>query len=229
MQDKFSYSLVAYMFLSTIIMLMIVIADSRGRNLDAWIENEQILVSFKPGAKLFDVALSALEIIPRFKPDMILLMAGINDITIMNKHTRRVRLISNSSSAIISHVTYEINKAKSLILNSYPDVKIAVGGIIGICLNVYNRCPGISRLQPIIDEAITGINAYIHQMNSDSGLPHPRLTSKVHVWKRGVRKCIYSRLTDGLHPSDIILNAWARQLNIYHDLCRSKFAIVNKI
>lgn len=209
-------------------MLLIVITDSRGRNLDAWIENEQILVSFKSGAKLFDVALAALDIIPRHKPDMVLLMAGINDITIMNRHTRRVSLISNFSSTIINHVVGEINRAKSLIINNFPDVKVAVGGIIGICLNVYNRYPGTSRLQPVVDEAITGINAYIHQMNSDSGLPHPRLTSKVHVWKRGIRKCIYDRLYDGLHPNDIILNAWARQLNIFHDLCRSKFGPLTK-
>lgn len=159
---------------------------------------------------------------------MVLLMAGINDITVLNKHTRRVRLISTSSSVILSHVIGEINRAKSLILNAFPDVKIAVGGIIGISLNTYNRYPGISRLQPVVDEAITGINAYIHQMNTDSGLPHPRLTSKVQVWKRGIRKSVYDRLHDGLHPSDIILKAWARQLNIFHDLCRSKFASMNK-
>lgn len=209
-------------------MLTIVIADSRGRNLDVWIENEEILVSFKPGAKLMDVALSALEIIPIHKPDVILLMAGINDLTILNKYTRKVRLISNSSSSMVSFMIEQINRVKSIILGSFPDVKVAVGGIIGISLNAYNRLPGTSRLQPIIDEAIIGINAYIHQMNSDSGLPHPRLTTKVHIWKRGIRKTKYERLHDGLHPSELILKAWARQLNIFHDLCRSKLASLNK-
>lgn len=123
-------------------------------------------------------------------------------------------LIANSSSSIITHLLVQINRAKSTIINAFPDVKVAVGGIIGISLNAYNRLPGTSSLQPIVDEAIVGINAQIHQMNSDSRLPHPRLTSKVHIWKNGIRKSKYDRLYDGLHPSDLVLRAWGRQLSV---------------
>lgn len=206
-------------------MLTIAITDSRGRNLDAWVENEEILISAHSGAKLMDTALEALHIIPRFNPDVIVLIAGINDITVMNRQTRRVRLISNSRSTIINHLITQINRAKSLILATHPNVLVAVGGIIGIEMNTYNRRNGTSYFQPIIEDVINAINCYIRQMNLDSNLPHPRLTSKVHTWRRGVRRSIYNRLYDGLHPGAVVLEAWARQLNIFHDLCKPIIAM----
>lgn len=200
-------------------MLTIVIADSRGRHLDMWVDNEEILISFHPGARLIDVAREALHIVPRFSPDIILLMAGINDTTIMDRRTRQVRLISISRAVIIQHLICQINQAKHIITSAFPNVKVAIGGIIGLELNTYNRRSGISRWQYVIDDAITAINSYIRQLNQDSNLPHPRLTTKVHTWRRRIRRCIYSRLHDGLHPGDLILSSWARQLNRFHHLC----------
>lgn len=172
-----------------------------------------------------DIALEALHIIPRFNPDVIVLIAGINDITVMDRRTRRVRLISTSCATIINHLISQINRAKSLILANYAEVKIAVGGIIGIEINTYNRLHGISQFQPIVEGVIMAINCYIRQMNLDSSLPHPQLTSKVHSWRRGVRRSISNRLSDGLHPGVVVLEAWGRQLNIFHDLCKPIIAM----
>lgn len=198
-------------------MLTIVITDSRGRYLDTIINDEHILVSVHSGARLRHVAQKALEIIPRFRPHVILLMAGINDITRRNRWTRRVHLINNSPSILIDHLIYELNHAKCLIQGPFPTVKVVLGGIIGMSLNAYNHLPGISPWQWVIDDTITAINSYIRQVNHDSNVPHPRLISKVHTWNHGVRRNIYNRLTDGLHPSELILEAWARQIKFFHN------------
>lgn len=205
------------------VMLTIVITDSRGRYLDTMMNDEDILVSVNSGAKLKHVALKAVEIIPRFCPDVVLLMAGINDFTYRNRRTRKVQLISNSESQLIIHLSGELNRAKSYILNSFPDVKVVLGGIIGMNLNKYNRLPGISPTQWVLDNAITAINSIIRQMNHDSGVPHPRLISKVHIWKHGIRYNNYRRLRDGLHPSDLILDAWCRQIKLFHTECINWF------
>lgn len=208
-------------------MLTIVVADSRGRYLDTWVDNEEILISFHSGAKLYDVAQEAIRIIPRFNPDIIVLMAGINDMTVLDRQTRQVHLKSTSRSYLIHHLIKEINQAKSAILAMFPNVIVTIGGIMGLEVNTYNRRCGTSPWQFVVDDTIIAVNSYIRQVNRDSGIPHPRLTSKIHVWKRGIRRCLYQRLYDGLHPNDLVLRAWARQLNIFHELCGRKFAYMN--
>lgn len=166
-------------------MLTIIVADSHGRYLDTLIDDENILVSFHSGANLLQIANKAIDIISRFRPQTVVLMAGINDITVLSQRTRKVSLISNSCALIINHLIGKINQAKYRIHMSHPDTDIVFGGIMGIDVNKYNRIRGTSPVQWVVDDAITVINAYIRQMNTDSGLPHPRLTSKVGVMALG--------------------------------------------
>lgn len=208
-------------------MLTIVVCDSRGRHLDMMLDDEDILVSFHSGATLHYLAMRAIDIIAKHRPDVILIMGGINDITVLNRFTRRVSLISTTTAVIIDHLITRINQAKSLIFAASPSTKIVIGGIIGINLNMYNRRLGISPLQPTVDNAITAVNSYIRQLNHDAQVPHPRITSKVHTWRRGRRKNFYSRLTDGLHPNNLVLENWAHQIRVFHRKCILKFASVN--
>lgn len=154
-------------------------------------------------------------------------MAGINDITSRNRHTGRVSLISNCTPVLIYHLITMINQAKSVILSTYPDIKLVMSGIVGIELNTYNRRLGTSPLQITVDNAITAVNSYIRQLNHDSEVPHPRLTTKIHTWRKGKRKYFYSRLYDGLHPNELVLNSWARQIKIFHQKCITKFGVIN--
>lgn len=86
-------------------------------------------------------------------------------------------------------------------------------------LHMYNRTAGVSPLQWVIDETITAVNSYIRQANHDASVPHPKLISKVHRWIRGNPKNTYNRLWDGLHPSELVLESWARQIKIFHTEC----------
>lgn len=204
-------------------MLTIVITDSRGRALDSFLDNEDILVSAHSGATLFQLASRAVDIINKHQPDIILLMGGINNLTILNRQTRRVSLISTSRGTLISHLIQKINEAKAVILGAHPNIKLIVGGIAGLSLNTYNRIPGESPHQWLIDDSITAVNTYIRQMNRDADVPNPRLVSKIHTWRRGRRKHVYKRLYDGLHPGDLVLSSWARQIRLMHQECVDRF------
>lgn len=101
-------------------MQTIVVCDSRGWHLDVMLDHEDILVPFHSGATLHYVAMRAIDIIASHSPDVILIMAGINDITVLNRITRRVSLISTST---------RINHAISGIASASPATKIVIGGI----------------------------------------------------------------------------------------------------
>lgn len=111
------------------------------------IDDENILVSFHSGATLQRVAAKACDIIARFRPQTIVLMAGINDITVRNRRTRKVSLISNSRAVIISYLIRKINQAKYYIRARNPDTNVVIGGIIGLDINAYNHVPGTSPVQ----------------------------------------------------------------------------------
>lgn len=113
-------------------MLIIVIADSRGRHLDIYVDHKDIKVTFESGARLLTLARMALEIIDVHRPDTVLIMAWINDLTCRNRFTGRVRLLSTNPSVLASHLIQRLNQAKSIILASHPEIKIVFGGIMGM-------------------------------------------------------------------------------------------------
>lgn len=78
---------------------------------------------------------------------MVVIMAGINDMTIRNWRTRRVSLVSHSPRELTNLLIQKINAAKSLVLSAFPLVKVAIGGIIGMNLNKYNHRSGVSNQQ----------------------------------------------------------------------------------
>ena len=67
--------------------------------------------------------------------------------------------------------------------------------------------------QVILDEAIIKLNNYIRILNSERGHKTPEIDSVVHRrhgsasgWKHS-----YSRLVDGVHPTEATLKKWAKR------------------
>lgn len=184
----------------------LVIFDSRGRRV--LIDDPSIICCVYPGASLLSVGTKIEEMLSRYNPTTCLIMVGVNDLTDLNPTTRKVSVTMGDPFSLANRVISKILALRSRLLNYWPGVKIIFAGITGIDLNRYNRCTGISGTQWIIDDCIMQINSFIRLMNRNNGWYHPRLTSKVHIWRNGRRVNRYHLLSDGLHPGPVVITSW---------------------
>lgn len=102
-----------------------------------WVDNEEVLVSSHSGAKLMDVAHHTLNIIPRYRPDVILLMAQLKwEIEDANADILCVSetwLRPDVETALVNIPGYEIAR---LDQNIVIDNKLKTGG--GLCTYMKN-------------------------------------------------------------------------------------------
>lgn len=196
----------------------LVICDSRGAYLRPYLMDDDIICVYYRGAGLRFVIRRLARLVGLYLPVTCLVMAGINDMTVM---ARCSRLVFPKYSDAFDLANYVINLLLSVrrdILACYPWLRIAFAGINGICLDRYNRYRSYPSDQVVINDAVLQINSYIRLLNQQSRLYHPRITSKVHAWRRGKRITRYKYLSDGLHPSSTLLSQWARAIRKFHKI-----------
>lgn len=111
---------------------------------------------------------------------------------------------------LANHVINLILSVRRDILACYPWLRVAFTGINGICLDKYNGFKSYPSDQSVIDDAVLQINLYIRLLNQKSRLYHPRITSKVHAWRR------WRRITRYKYLSPILVNQWARAIRRFH-------------
>lgn len=191
---------------------MLIFADSRGRKLSQHLAMYGISVYFYPGAKLLDVFNYSCPIIRRLKPSAVLYMAGINDLTLLQRNPFLVSFRYASAQEMISAIIPSITSIRSDLHSEFPELTVMFSGIIGMNLNHYNALPGFHQHQWSFNEAIIEINRLIAANNTSAGAPHPHLTSKVHKWHKGRPRHQYRLLPDGLHPGTEVVENWTKVL-----------------
>lgn len=194
-----------------------VFTDSRGRNLDAYIDMETIQVKAFPGAKLWNIVHYSTPFIRELNPRLILYIGGTCDLTVKNHVTRHIRPRFSTSSDLLDHMRTVLNNAHDYAVDLFPDSLIAFGGLCGVSLNMYNGLLGTHRQQGVIDGILDQFNFEVKAMNIRSGLIHPTLTSKIHRRSNshGNRNQYYM-LYDGVHPGHSVLKDWSRNIIRFH-------------
>lgn len=194
----------------------LVICDSCGARLGSFIRDEDIICIYYRGADLRFVIQRLATLVRTYLPVTCLVMAGVNDMTFRAKGSRVVFPRCSDAFDLANHVINQILSVRRDILACYPWLRVAFAGVNGICLDKYNCFKSYPCDQRAIDDAIQQINSYIRLLNQNSRLYHPRITSKVHAWRRGRRVTRYKYLFDGLHPGPILLRQWARSIVKFH-------------
>lgn len=194
-----------------------VFSDSRGRNLDAYIDMESILVKPFPGAKLWNIVHYSIPYIRELNPSNILYIGGTCDLSVKNHVTRHIRPRYLNSLDLLQHMRSVLNNAHDYASEIFPGSRIAFGGLCGVSLSMYNHEPGTHRYQGIIDDMIDQFNFEVKSLNIRNGLVHPTLTSKIHKRSRNhENRNQYYLFYDGVHPGHIILKDWARNIVRFH-------------
>lgn len=196
--------------------ITLILTDSRGIPVRRMIGDPNIKLEATRGARLHDMISIATTMIARYNPSSCLIIAGVNDMTVLDRRTRKVSLLYYDPFEMANHIIRAINRARRRLIQLFEGVKFGFGGIIGLNLNHYNNIEGYSPYQWVIDGAVRQINAYIRLLNQQQNLYHPRLTSKVHSYYRGRPKNNYRLLRDGLHLGDTLVASWARSIERYH-------------
>lgn len=197
--------------------LTLVFCDSRGKNLDAFIDNESILVKAFKGAKLVNIVEYSATYVWDYRPARVLFIGGTCDLTVKRHNSQEICPRFSSARLLLAHMMSVFHQARLLAASLFPDVTVAFGGLCGVDINRYNRCPGHHHLQAVIDQVIDPINWEIKRGNIARGIVHPTITGKIHRRSatRGNRNQ-YRLLYDGVHLGNIVVSDWAKNIRKFH-------------
>lgn len=213
-------------------MRTLVIADSRGAGLQTILKSKEnigdteVLVYRGAGSEL--AAIRAIPTVKRFKPDLIILHAGICDLTWRDRNTKRTYLRHRNTDENIKHLMMAYGTALDL-LNALENTQISVATLTGLDLSDYNNADRknmdsdeyriyeksakiVDPSQCTLDDTIVGVNRQITELNKKHGIPTTWLAGVVHTYYRKRVHHYYRRLWDGCHPDKTTNNAWAGQV-----------------
>lgn len=211
---------------------VLVIADSRGRFLHAPLSQQQAIGSLKimvlPGATIELSVLKSVAAIGKFRPQTVIIMTGICDITQRNRATKLTTLRHTNVYEVLTRFKSAASDAYALILSLHPNIKIILAPITGVDLLDYNNKhrQGLSEAeyklykanhgsdpnQDLLNSMVLSINKWIVSANVAHKLPTPWIATDVHRYHKGMTHHQYWRLKDGCHPSQALTNSWAKKL-----------------
>lgn len=194
---------------------LLIIADSRGTYLQRQIGSQQIKVLHFPGAPLLKIIQNSYNTVMKLKPKYLLILGGIFDVTSRHRGSTQLSIGRYSDEELFSKVYHSFLHANDLAHQNFPNTKIIFGDLCGMDLNRYNHRNGYHGQQAILDDVIHRVNLMLQDLNLSNGVPHPRLTKRVHQVANangGLYQNHYRFLIDGLHAGPILLADWAMHI-----------------
>ena len=213
-------------------MTVLIIADSRGRGLqltvDKLMPEWHIRVLTHPGAGYEMPVLKSIAMIKTVKPMLVIVLAGICDLTWKHRETKVIGLRYDNVSDNLAHLTDSIKSAYDL-LTTAGEFKISFATLTGLDLADVNN-PKRRQMSPIeyqqysagpkithpnqkaLDSTILAVNKCIVTYNKRNGAKTVWLAGLVHAYIRGTHHHYYRRLSDGCHLDEKTKLAWATQI-----------------
>lgn len=196
---------------------VLLVGDSRVRHMDIDLNSRDADFAFVckclPGAGFLKVTNKAKEIISRNNTfSMIILLAGINNITELVRHPNKlVKIRFPSVSDSLDYLRGQLDEGIA-IMQATTQIPFTICPIVGIDLKVYSSNNDQAWYQqPIVNQAVSCINKYIYSTNASRHIPTPLIESTIHKCKGKARNMVhhYAKLHDGCHPDPDTRTAWA--------------------
>lgn len=193
------------------------ICDSRGKDLEKMLDPQQkINVLYYSGAKLYQAVKLAESKLKHQNSDQVYILAGINNLTKMDRKTRQVSILVPDKTRITQQLSDEINFSyTSLRKIVRQDTKIIFAPITGMNIAQYNKTDPkyCEEDQFILNQAILDIHQRIISFNEENGNKTPWTHGIVHRYYRGKYHYAYDRLDyDGCHLTDEVRAFWIRKI-----------------
>ena len=162
------------------------------------------------------------------QPKIIIMMAGVCDITWKDRKNRTTRIRHEKVEETVEQVMSAARAAYE-ILETVGRHKISFATITGLDLADYNYRPRkyMSEVeyeeyinstkvedphQKVLNNAVIEINRRITEMNKNNGVPSTWTSTTVHSYYRKIHHHNYKKLEDGCHPDQDTKDKWARQI-----------------
>ena len=185
---------------------IVIVTDSRGTTLD--IHFTASMLEFIDIRHYNGLTLHILnERLPKLhyikEATMVYFMLGVNDFTVLDHCTHKVRLVTPFVSGLIVKLKNELQNLVSNMKHLYPTTAYIICPIYGLDINKYNKLPGQYKYQSSVDQAIVRVNIFIGKLNTSNNQLCPFLSNVIHRFrpKAGTYITLYDRLWDGLHPN----------------------------
>lgn len=201
----------------------LIISDSRGKGLGPIVRKYTealVYVSVQSGAGLFDSVLRAKPDITRFKPKRIYIISGVNNLTHLNRITRKLILKERDVTKATDNFMQELGMAQHLIhttTNDCPDIIMAP--LTGLSISMYNNDPSVPTAdQDILNATVITINKKITEYNEDRCSTTPWTASYIHRYFRRKYHFAYDKLAqDGCHLTEDGKDFWGYKIAIAID------------
>lgn len=202
-------------------MKVLVLADSRGRDLEEKLNESGVKIEFKvevsPGASMRALIQRLSEIAegnnngPNYQ--LIVILGGICSITKIKYLPYRAAVPRENS---VEELMLSFNAELELLYKKQLTISIILAPIVGIDFIRYagHWSEELYQMQPLIDIIIPMVNRRMIELNDNNGLPTPNTSSCVHHCRgkgRGYRTH-YQKLSDGCHPGEEVKGIWAKAL-----------------
>ena len=195
----------------------LVIADSRGKGLQECIKGmnkaDQIRVVASRGAGMVRATEGAYGALLGFRPDLVILVAGICDVTTRDSNSKQVKLRHTNPVIAVNYAMDQVRRATGSIRDAgFQHISLAT--YTGLDLSRYNRVTGEipHNDQELLNEIILKINNHIIEANKEAGMSTTWTGGAVHPCLKKKYRCRYARLSDGCHLSEQTRAYWARQI-----------------
>ena len=212
-------------------MKLLVISDSRGRRLETLIKARcppfETHVLVHPGAGIELAVLRSIPTLKCYEPDLVLVFAGVCDLTWKNKVTKEIGLRHTDPHENTQQVMGALKSSHELLV-TLGSFKVSYATLTGLDMAdcnhrprshmndyeyaSYNATKTIHRDQATLDTYITQINKLIVKYNRSIGSKTTWMAGLVHVYANKSYHHHYRRLGDGCHPTAKTAQAWADQV-----------------
>ena len=197
---------------------ILILADSRmktlGTHLDFILQRENlpfdINIKVICGGGLEEIRKLGLQILKDEAYHLVIVWAGINDLTTLEKPTRKVSPKYDDIWHMVDAITDKLHDVKGSLLACTQ--YLVIGQITGIDLNSYNKGrTEYDTLQKLINSGVREINRVVCSINEENGMIPPWVFSDIHVYdkREEVHLDKYVKYEDGLHPDNLLLMKWA--------------------
>ena len=141
-------------------------------------------------------------------------MSGINDMTVWDDISQRYKFPFLDADQATDHFIGSIQQFETMYHTRFPRSYVLFATITGMDLHRYAFVQNPDHdHQAIVSETIQRVNREVVNINESNHVPTIWAASHVHRNRsKGRQTNYYDQLSDGLHPTNNLLEAWAHDI-----------------